>query len=101
MKNYFILIPGAVLENDNIPDGAKILYGMILSLANGTSDGRCFARNSYLAKNLHTTERTAQNYLEALRNEGFIETELVNCGWKGRFIRPLALPMAAQQKEGE
>ncbi len=71
-KESFIIIPDAILKMKGLSDGAKILYGRLLSLTK--SKGYCFATNQYLAE--------ASNKGEATIGKMLIELEKANVIWR-------------------
>ena len=70
MENKFreITIPGDVLEDDRISDGAKIIYGKISRLSH--KDGYCWASNAFLDGT--RTGRNASRFIAELRDTGYI-----------------------------
>ena len=73
VKNDFreITIPGDILEDENISDGAKIIYGKIARLSFKT--GYCWASNKFLDGT--ETGRSASRYIQELINAGYIEVK--------------------------
>lgn len=72
---YYIIVTHSVYADKTLQDGAKLLYGLILSLSQ--KDGFCYADNNYLAETLNKEPRTVQLYLSALRDKGYIVVELI------------------------
>ena len=72
---YYIIVTHSVYADKTLQDGAKLLYGLILSLSQ--KDGFCYADNNYLAETLNNEPRTVQLYLSALKDKGYIAVELV------------------------
>lgn len=72
---YYIIVTHSVYSDKTLQDGAKLLYGLILSLSQ--KDGFCYADNNYLAETLNKEPRTVQLYLSALRDKGYIVVELI------------------------
>ena len=66
-----ITIPGDILDDDRISDGAKILYGKIARLSYKT--GYCWASNTFLDGT--KTGRSASRYIQELINAGYIEVK--------------------------
>jgi hypothetical protein len=66
-KNDFreVTIPGDILEDDRVSDGAKIIYGKIARLSYKT--GVCWASNRFLdgTKSGHTASRQIQELIKA------------------------------------
>lgn len=71
---YYIIITNSVYADKTLQDGAKILYGLILSLSQ--KDGYCYADNGYLADTLNKDPRTIQLYLSSLREKQYIHVDL-------------------------
>ncbi len=67
---YYIIVTHSVYADRTLQDGAKLLYGLILSLSQ--KDGFCYAENSYLAETLNKEARTIQLYLSALKEKQYI-----------------------------
>lgn len=70
---YFAVIPGAVLVDDKLPAGAKLLYGVITALSRATED--CWAGNEYFASIFRTHPKTIQAHLRALEDAGYISIQ--------------------------
>jgi hypothetical protein len=73
---YYIIITNSVYADKTIKDGAKLLYGLILSLSQ--KDGYCYASNSYLADTLNVQMRTVQVYLTDLKQKKLIHADYVS-----------------------
>lgn len=67
---YYIIVTHSVYADRTLQDGAKLLYGLILSLSQ--KDGYCYAENSYLAETLNKDPRTIQLYLSSLKEKQYI-----------------------------
>jgi hypothetical protein len=76
-----ITIPGDVLDDERLSDGAKLMYGKIARLA--FKNGYCWAGNSFLDGT--KTGRNASRFIAELKNSGYITIE--NEGSKLREIR--------------
>ena len=76
-----ITIPGDVLDDGRLSDGAKIMYGKIARLS--LTDGRCWAGNSFLDGT--KSGRNASRLIAELRDSGYISIE--NERGKNRKIR--------------
>ena len=63
-----ITIPGDVLEDESLSDGAKILYGKISRLS--YKEGNCWASNSFLDGT--KSGRNACRFISELRRAGYI-----------------------------
>lgn len=88
MSTYFALIPSGILENQNISDGAKITYSLILGLSNRY--GYCFATNSYLTEQRKKSESAIRSHLQELKLYGAITVEYNDRN--DRRIRPVIIP---------
>jgi len=72
---YYIIITHSVYADNTIPDGAKVLYGLILSLSQ--KDGWCYADNDYFSTTLNKEPRTIQLYLSKLKERKYIHVDLI------------------------
>lgn len=83
-ENYEIRMPGQVVENRNICDGAKLLYGYI----NRTRrDNWSLATNKELAKDMKVSARSISRWISELKKENFIKAnEEVIDGVKRRVL---------------
>lgn len=77
-SNFYVIIPNDILDDKDIPIGAKLLYGRIISLTN--SDGFCYATNKYLANKCKTSERNIQRWLQILVDKMYVYCENVKSG---------------------
>ena len=80
MKNnetggYFIMIPQAVYGNKDISPRSALVFGLILSLANGKT-GYCYAANKYLADLMNVSERTISGCLAELKRQKLINIQV-------------------------
>lgn len=76
MKNdnfYNILIPNEIINDKDLTDFEKLLYGDIRVLAK--KDGYCFASNKYFAKRYNKDIRTVQRAIKNLEDK----THIVVC----------------------
>ena len=69
----FVQLPRAVLFHPNLSDGAKVLFGALLSYA--WQDGSCFPGQARLADDLGVTERTIRNRLRELEAAGVLRVK--------------------------
>ena len=74
-RSYYCIIPADVLDDERIPDGAKLLYGEITALC--SEKGYCFASNEYLASRRHTSVPTLKRWLNNLIDGGYLKRELI------------------------
>jgi DNA-binding Lrp family transcriptional regulator len=77
---YYITITHTIYADEKLPDGAKLLYGLILSLTQG--NGLCYANNKYLAKTLKKTPRSISSYLEKLKDKNYIAVNIINNNYR-------------------
>lgn len=73
-KGYYAVIP-ADIRYAEIPNGAKLLYGEITALCN--DKGFCWATNSYFSSLYGVDSRTITRWINNLKSNGFIETEII------------------------
>ena len=73
--SYYAIIPGPVLNSDEIPDGAKILYGVISTLTK--REGYCYARNEMLAARVRKEPDTVSRLVSKLDKAGFVHVEVI------------------------
>jgi hypothetical protein len=66
-----IMIPGDILDNQNITDGAKILYGKIARLS--YKEGYCWASNSFLDGT--KSGRNASRFIAELKTARYLKIE--------------------------
>lgn len=71
--SFFVSIPGALLENENLEPSCIILYAHLSGLSR--KHGYCYATNAYLASRMKCDESTIRRLLASLKGEGFIEIE--------------------------
>lgn len=68
MNNY-IIIPNDIKTSD-IPAGAKLLYGDILSMSKNT--GFCYASNDYFKNEYKVHRNSIINWIKFLKKQGFV-----------------------------
>jgi hypothetical protein len=68
--HYYAIIPASVRYDRRIPANAKLLYGEITALCN--KEGYCWAGNAYFASLYEKNERSVINWINALRDAGYI-----------------------------
>lgn len=71
--SYFYLIPSGVLTHDDLTDGAKMTYALILGLSN--QFGYCFATNETLAEMRNTSESTLRRHIKELLDAEMLKAE--------------------------
>ena len=73
-RGYYCIIPADVLDDERIPDGAKLLYGEITALC--SEKGFCFASNDYLASRRKRRRCTIISWINTLVECGYLKREL-------------------------
>ena len=76
-ESYYVNIPAFILDDTDLSDSEKVLYGRIDGLSNNKDKPYCFASNSYLAEKSGKTERTIIRYINNLVDKGYIHRELI------------------------
>lgn len=71
----FIIVPDFIIDDLNIPDGEKLLFGEIAS--NSLEKGFCWFSNKHLMERFHIGERTASRWVNDLRKKGYITITIV------------------------
>lgn len=66
-------VPKGILERDDLPLSAKLLYGLVDALS---QEEGCFASNEYVARHLGVSKRQVQNLLNTLLKAGLIVRSL-------------------------
>lgn len=82
---YYSILPSAIMYDKKLSDGAKILYAIILSLAN--NKGLCDATNKYLADVTSKSERTINYQIKELLDNNYIKVDYKQ--FKQRVIYPV------------
>jgi hypothetical protein len=84
VKNDFreVTIPGDILEDDRVSDGAKIMYGKIARLSYKT--GFCWASNKFLGGT--ETGRNASRQIQELIKAGYVESRIGEQGNRLLYI---------------
>lgn len=75
INNYYTNIPGEIIGDSKINFGAKLLFGKIQSLSH--KEGFCWSRNKYLAKLMGVSARTIQRWIETLKKNNYIKSEII------------------------
>ena len=90
--SYYSVTPASVRYDENLPAGAKLLYGEITALC--SKEGYCWAGNAYFADLYKKDERTIRNWINALRKAGHIAVTFKYVeGSKEIQTRLIALPV--------
>ena len=74
-KNYYAIIPANVRYDEDLPTGARLLYGELTALSN--EKGYCWATNSYFSNLYKVTTVTISNWITKLENKGYIERKII------------------------
>lgn len=67
---YYAIIPAGVRYDNQLPQGAKLLYGEITALTN--KNGYCWASNDYFAKLYSVSIGTIKSWLKCLEDNSYI-----------------------------
>jgi len=73
-ENYWIVIPPQIAGLDNLPSGAKLVFGRIFALSQ--KNGYCWAWNDHIAKGTGLTKRTVSTYIPLLHKMNLIKVIL-------------------------
>lgn len=84
MADRFIKISTEIMKNANLSSGAKLLFGLILSLSK--KETYCYSNNDYLANEMKTSSRTITRYLNELISENLIECKYQSGNKRKIFI---------------
>lgn len=71
---YYITIPNFIIEDTKIPDGEKILFGMIAAYS--LKNGYCWFSNKFISERLKVGERTASRWVNHLKEKNYIKIEI-------------------------
>lgn len=71
----FIIVPDFIIDDLNIPDGEKLLFGKIAS--NFLEKSFCWFSNKHLMERFHIGERTASRWVNDLRKKDYITIKIV------------------------
>lgn len=74
-QTRFIIVPDFIIDDSDIPDGEKLLFGEIAS--NSLEKGFCWFSNKHLMEFFHIGERTASRWVNDLRKKGYITINIV------------------------
>ena len=87
--SYYAIIPANVRYDNTLKSNAKLMYGEITSLAN--KKGFCKARNEYFADLYEVHKDTVSEWINSLKNKGYITVEIYKKGKRvtERRIYPL------------
>lgn len=73
-KAYYAIIPADVRYDNNLTQGAKLLYGEITALCN--EKGFCWATNSYFSQLYNVSERTIKRWIKDLIDNKYILSKI-------------------------
>ena len=79
-KSSYGHLPSFIMEDENLEDGAKILYARIDMYS---QEGRCWASNEHLAEKQKVTVRCIQLWLKQLLDCEYIEIDIKRIPGKG------------------
>lgn len=74
-QTRFIIVPDFIIDDSDIPDGEKLLFGEIAS--NSLEKGFCWFSNKHIMERFHIGERTASRWVNDLRKKGYITINIV------------------------
>ena len=99
IENYpkfsYAILPSFIMDDDNLNEGAKILYARISMYS---QEGRCWASNAHFAEKQKVSTRCIQNWLTELKKCGYIEIELITEGKNTRRNIWLIIDFKKQNK---
>lgn len=73
--NYYAIIPANIRYDDDLIQGAKLLYGEITALSN--QKGFCWANDMYFAKLYKVSKKTIQTWLKSLEDKKYLTREVI------------------------
>ena len=71
-----IILDDSIVKSNKINSTEKLVYGVILSLAN--NKGYCYASNDYISDKVNLSKRTITNAISELKRANYIRVENVN-----------------------
>ena len=84
MSEWYWIIPNLVLFDNKLTDKQKLLFCLISSLC--AEKGFCWASNKYLWEKLWVKERTISQWVKALIDLWYIESDINKSKWNERHI---------------
>ena len=86
-------MPNAVLFNETLTEGAKLLYPLISSYT--AKEGVCWASNKHFAERVGVSERTISRRIQELAKASFLAIKTENKGTKEekRLMTTLSTPL--------
>ena len=94
-SGYYAIIPAPVMNDDEVPPLAKLLYGVISGLI--SERGYCYSTNDYLAKRVNTGKRNVVRLLNHLEEQHYIRVEDATGGKNIRKIYAAVHPFVSYQ----
>lgn len=92
--NYYAIIPANIRYDEDLIQGAKLLYGEITALSN--QKGFCWANDMYFANLYKVSKKTIQTWLKSLEVRGYLTREVIYKEGSNeivsRYIRLCAYP---------
>lgn len=92
--NYYAIIPANIRYDEDLIQGAKLLYGEITALSN--QKGFCWANDMYFAKLYKVSKKTIQTWLKSLEEKNYLTREVIYKEGSNeivnRYIRLCAYP---------
>ena len=73
--NYYAVIPSNVRYDNELVPNEKLMYGEITALTN--KQGECWATNKYFSELYKVHINTVSNWIQHLKNKGYISTEII------------------------
>ena len=73
--NYYAVIPAKIRYDEELKANEKLLYGEITALSN--KNGYCNAGNTYFAELYKVHKKTISEWINNLKNKGYIEVEII------------------------
>lgn len=97
MRNgsYFYIVPSSVVDDETMPDGVALLFGLIVGLAD--KHGYCYAPNEFLANERRVSLSTIKRWLTLLRKNKYITVEIGRNS--SRRIYPNIYPTPFQKRK--
>ena len=77
-RKGFTKIPNAVLKNDHITSGAKLVYSLLLSYA--WNNDYCFPGQDTLAKDICISRQSVNTHVKELEKKGFNKNKRLGQG---------------------
>ena len=92
--SYYAIIPANIRYDEDLIQGAKLLYGEITALSN--QKGFCWANDMYFANLYKVSKKTIQTWLKSLEKKNYLTREVIYKEGSNeivnRYIRLCAYP---------